>query len=204
MKRLAAISLVWCLALLLSCAPSAKYKGLFNLASDSKYYKYVEYSPRHRAENPLQLVVLDKRPPEEKVFNKDIQWFYDDIWREPPASMLKTIFLKELRTSHMFKSVDLVGQESSFVLEIELTSLIGHYGNGRVAKGIVKVHNILKSPSKKQIIMDKNYEGNSSYPVHSHASGWKHTYYHIGKALNTVVEEMLMDLENALIRESGK
>jgi len=205
MKKLLAMSLLFFLVMALgpsACFKKPKYKAIFNLASDPGYYKYVEYLPSHRSENPLQLVVLDKRPNEEKVFNEDIQWFYDDIWTEPPSSMLKKIFLKELRRSNMFKSVDLVGGESSLVLEIELTSLIGHYGKGRVAKGIVKTHAALKSTTK--IIMDKNYEGTSSYRVHRHGRGWKHMCYHIGKALHAVVQDMMMDLENALVRESGK
>jgi len=208
MKKLVATSLVFCSVLALS--PSAmskqpKYKAIFNLASDPGYYKYVEYLPSHRSENPLQLVVLDKRPAEEKVYNEDIQWFYDDIWTEPPSSMLKKIFLRELRKSRMFKSVDLVRQESSLVLEIELTSFIGHYyGEGRVAKGEVKIHSILKYPPGNRIIMDKKYEGTSSYQVHRFAKGWKHICYHIGKALHTVVQDMMVDLENAILREKEK
>jgi len=206
MKKLLPTFLVLSLILALSpaLAEQPKYKAVFNLASDPGYYKYVEYLPSHRSEKPLQLVVLDKRMAKEKIFNEDIQWFYDDIWTEPPSSMLKKIFLKELRISNMFRSVDLVRQESSLILEIELTSLIGHYGEGRVAKGVVKIHSLLKSPSGDRIIMDKNYEGTSSYRVHRHASGWKHMCYHIGKALHTVVQDMMMDLENALIRDTGK
>lgn len=207
MKKLLAMSMVFCLAVTLTPSALSKqpeYKAIFNLASDPGYYTYVEYLPSHRSENPLQLVVLDDRPDEEKVFNKDIQWFYDEIWTEPISSMLKKIFLKELRKSQMFKSVDLVEQESCLVLEIELTSLMGHYGKGRVAKGVVKVHSLLKSSSDNRIIMDRNYEGTSSYRVHRHASGWKHMCYHIGKALHTVVQDMMVDLENAIARESAK
>ena len=207
MKKLLTTSLVLSLVLALSSSALSKqpkYKAIFNLTSDPGYYKYVEYLPSQTSENPLQLVVLDKRPAEEKVYNEDIQWFYDDIWTEPPSSMLKKIFLKELRNSRMFKSVDLVEQESSLVLEIELNSLIGHYGAGRMARGVVKIHALLKSPPGNRIIMDRKYEGTSSYRVHRFASVWKHICYHIGKALQMVVQDMMMDLENALVRETGK
>ena len=140
--------LVICLILIFGHpVESKRYKGIFNLASDPRYYKYVEYKSSHTFEDILKLTVIDKRPEQERVYNKRIQYFYDDIWTEPPARMLEKIFLKELRLSKMFKSVDIDEKAPSLILEIELNSLIGHYGRGRMAKGIVKIHSILKSTS---------------------------------------------------------
>lgn len=104
-----------------------KYKALFNLASDARYYNYVHYQSPKRYENVLLLNIVDKRPEEEKVYNEDVQYFYDDIWTEPPVKMLGKIFLKELRISNMFRSVDFDEKMPSLILEVELNSLVGHY-----------------------------------------------------------------------------
>ena len=91
---------------LIMCLPvQAKqpdYKGLFNLASDPKYYKYVNYKPSRTFENILLFSIIDRRPDQEKAYNEDIQYFYDEIWAEPPDKMLGKLFLKELRGSHMW------------------------------------------------------------------------------------------------------
>jgi hypothetical protein len=177
MKKLFPMSLAFCSVLILSlpvAAPSKEppHKAIFNLASDSRYYKYVEYLSSHRFEHVLQLIFLDKRPDQEKVFNEDIQWFYDDIWTEPPPSMLRKIFIKELRISNMFKSVHVAERSPSLTLEIELISLVGHYDRKtRTARGVVKIHSTLTWASDNRVIMDTNYEKTSSYRVHRHASG---------------------------------
>ena len=207
MKKFLAMSLVFCLVLALSppaLCRKPKYKALFNLASDSRYYKYVEYKSPHRFEDTLLLSVIDKRPDEEKIFNKKIQWFYDDIWALPPAKMLRKIFLRELKATKMFKSVDVHEREPSLTLKIELISLIGHYGKGRVARGALKVHSVLRSASDNRIIMDRSYEETSSSLVPRFGKVYRYMYLHIGKSLHAVVKEMLMDLENTLLRKSGK
>jgi hypothetical protein len=159
MKKLFPISLAFCSGLILSVPALSKQpelKALFDLASDSRYYKYVEYLPSHRFEHALQLVLLDKRSEEEKIFNEDTQWFYDEIWTESPTGMLRKLFFKELRMSNMFKSVDVVENAPSFILEIELISLVGHYDRKtRAARGVVKIRAIVKSSSDNRVIMDK-------------------------------------------------
>lgn len=207
MKKALTISLVFCL--IFAVIPEAlcsepKYKALFNLASDARYYKYVEYKTPHRFEDTLLLSVIDKRPDEEKIFNKKIQWFSDDIWALPLAKMLEKIFSKELKFTNMFNSVDVNEKAPSLILEIKLISLVGHYGKGRVARGALKVHSVLRSASANRIIMDRSYEEASSSLVPRFGNVYRYMYLHIGKNLHAVIKEMLMDLENTLLRESGK
>jgi len=117
--------------------------------------------------------------------------------------MLGKIFLKELRTSNMFKFVDLDEKTPSLVLEIELSSLIGHYDDKtRVARGVVKIHTVLKSTSDNRVIMDKTYEETSSSLAGRFTNAYRPMVIHIGKALNTVVGEWVGDLENTLNKES--
>lgn len=105
----------------------------------------------------------------------------------------------------MFRSVDLIAKGQSLSLEIELNSLVGHYdGKTRMATGRLKIHSTLKTASDKRIILDKDYENKSGYKVHLHGKGWNHIYYHIGKATNAVVEQMMMDLEQTLFNEIRK
>jgi len=207
MKKLLTTSLVFCLVF--AVIPEAlcgkpKYKALFNLASDARYYKYVEYKSPHRFEDTLLLSLIDKRTDEEKIFNKKIQWFSDDVWALPLAKMLEKIFSKELKFTNMFNSVDVNEKAPSLILEIKLISLIGHYGDGRVARGALKVHSVLRSASANRIIMDRSYEEASSSTVRPFGNVYSYMYFHIGKSLHAVVKEILMDLESALVREKRK
>jgi len=182
-----------------------KYKGLFNLASDVKYYQYVGYKTSRATENILLINILDKRPNEEKVYNEDIQYFYDEIWTEPPLRMLGRLFLREIRGSNIFKSADLEEKAPSHILEIELNSFVGHYDSKtRVARGVVKIRSAFKSGSDGQMISDKKYEETSSSLVGRFTNAYRPMVIHIGKALNVVIRDMLGDLENALIREGKK
>jgi len=206
-QKLLIASLVFSLVLVLSSSPLSKepkYKALFNLASDARYYKYVEYKSPHRFDDTLLLSLIDKRPEQEKVYNEGVQCFYDEIWAMPPTQMLEKIFSREIKITNMFKSVDVNERAPSLVLEIELMSLIGHYGEGRVAKGAVKFHSVLRSASGNRMIMDRNYEEVSSSLVPRFGNAYRYIYFNIGKALHSVVIEMVMDLENALLRKSGK
>jgi hypothetical protein len=206
MKKLLVMFFALSLVLIFTNMVSAKqpkYKALFNLASDLRYYRYVEYKSPKNFEHVLLLTIVDKRPEQEKVYNENLQYFYDDIWTEPPAKMLGKIFLKELRTSNMFKFVDLDEKTPSLVLEIELSSLIGHYNDKtRVARGVVKIHTVLKSTSDNRVIMDKTYEETSSSLAGRFTNAYRPMVIHIGKALNTVVGEWVGDLENTLNKES--
>lgn len=210
MRKLPVISLVFCLTLTLTppvLSKQPKYKALFNLASDAKYYKYVEYKSPRRSDHIILLSLIDKRPEQEKVYNEDIQWFYDDIWAMPPTQMLEKIFLRELKSTHMFKLVDVRARAPSapsLTLEIEILSLIGHYGEGRVARGGVKFHSALRSASDKRVIMERKYEETSSSLVPRFGNAYRYMYLHIGKSLHAVVREMMMDLEDVLVREGGK
>lgn len=182
-----------------------KYKGLFNLATDSKYYKFVNYRSNTQFDKSLLLKIVDKRPEQEKVFDEKTQFFHDDIWTEPPIKMLGKIFLKEIRASNILKSVDFDENKPSLVLEIELTSLIGNYDDeGRVARGIVKIHHILRSTSDNRVIKEKYYEETKSGLVGRFQNAYRYMYRNIGDALNTVVMEMMGDLENTLAKEFGK
>ena len=122
MKRLSPIFFVACLVLTFTpaLAGKPKYKALFNLSTDSKYYEYVDYKSPHRFEDTLLLSLIDKRPDEEKTFNKKIQWFSDEVWAMPPAEMLEKIFSRELKSTNMFKSVEVRGRAPSLILKIEL------------------------------------------------------------------------------------
>ena len=187
------------------CASQPRLRSYFNLNSDPKFYKFAEYASPHQFEHALFISIVDKRPDNEKVFDKEIQWFYDEIWTEPPSKMMEKLFLKELRTTRMFRSVDLIAKGQSLSLEIELNSLVGHYdGKTRMATGRLKIHSTLKTASDKRIILDKDYENKSNYKVHLHGKGYNHIYYHIGKATNAVVEQMMMDLEQTLFNEIRK
>jgi hypothetical protein len=105
----------------------------------------------------------------------------------------------------MFKSVDMDEKTPSLTLEIEVTSLVGHYDDkSRVARGVVKIHSILRSTSDNRIILDKNYEETSSSLVGRFTNAYRHMLIHIGKALNEVVKGMMGDLENTLSRETKK
>jgi hypothetical protein len=161
-------------------------------------------SPK-KYENVLLLTIVDKRPEQEKVYNEDVQYFYDDIWTESPAKMLGKIILKELRISNMFRSVDFDEKGPSLILEIELNSLMGHYDDKtRVARGVVKIHPTLRSASDSRVIMDKTYEEISSSLAGRFTNAYRPMVIHIGKALNVVVGDMIRDLENTLAKESGK
>jgi hypothetical protein len=204
MKKLIVMLLVLCLFFVfthLAQSGEPRYKALFNLASDPKNYQYVEYKSSLISEYLVLLTIVDKRPEQEKVFNEAIQWFYDDIWTEPPVKMLEKIFLRELRFSNMFKTVDVNERTPSLILEIELTSLIGHYGEGRVAKGAVKIHAMLKSVKDGRVIINRNYEETSSSLVGRFTNAYRPMLRHIGVSLQNVVKGLMMDLENTLVRE---
>lgn len=92
----------------------------------------------------------------------------------------------------------------SLIIQIELTSLVGHYDRqSRVARGVVTVHFILTSASDNRVIVDRSYEETSSSLVGKFDNAYRYMFLHIGKTLNAVVREMIMDLENALLREAG-
>lgn len=183
----------------------SKYKGLFNLASDAKYYKYVDYKSGKQFDKSLLLKIDDKRPEQEKVFDKKTQYFQDDIWSEPPTKMLGKIFLKELRSNNMFKSVDSEETNPSLILQMELISLVGQYDDSdRVARGMIKIRSILKNSIDNRIIIEKNIEGTKSCLVGKFSNAYRYMYRNIGDALNAVVKEMMGDLENALAKEFGK
>jgi len=208
MKKLLIVLLSSSLVLISTISAQSKepkYKGLFNLATDARYYKFVDYKSRNQFDKALLLKIVDKRPEQEKIFDEKTQYFNDDIWAEPPTKMLGKIFLKELRSSNMFKAVDFDETKPSLVLEIELTSLIGNYGDGgRVARGVVKIHPILKTTLDNRIIMEKNYEETKSCLVGRFSNAYRYMYQNIGIALNAVIKEMMGDLENTLVKEFGK
>jgi hypothetical protein len=180
-------------------------RSYFNLNSDLKFYKFADYTSPHQFDYSLFVSIVDKRPDNEKIFDKKVQWFYDEIWTEPPPKMMEKLFLKELRTTRMFKSVDLITKGEPLSLEIILHSLVGQYdGGARMATGRLKIRSILKTAVDNRIILDKDYENKSSYKVHLHGRGWNHIYYHIGKATNAVVEQMMLDLEQTLFNETRK
>jgi hypothetical protein len=182
-----------------------KYKALFNLTSDPRYYKYVEYKSPHHSDNDLLLKIVDKRPEQEKSYNEDVQYFYDDIWTEPPGKMLGKIILKELRFSNIFREVNFEEAKASMILEIELISLVGHYDDkSRVAKGIVKMRPVLKWALDNRIILDRNYEETSSSIAGRFTNAYRPMVIHIGRSLNTVLGDMMKDLENKLLKESRK
>lgn len=181
-------------------AHSRKHEKVFNLASDPKYYQYVEYKSKYTSEHILLLTVIDKRPEEEKVYKKGVQYFYDEIWVNPPAKMLEEIFLRELRFTNMFRAVDVDESDPSLILEIELISLIGNYGKGRMAMGILKTHAVLKSAKDNSILLDKDYEETSQSVVGRFGNAYRPMIKHIGIVFHTVVEKTVSDLENALQR----
>lgn len=183
-------------------AHSRKYEKIFNLASEPKYYQYVEYKSSYTSEHILLLTVIDKRPEEEKVYKKGVQYFYDEIWVNPPAEMLEEIFLKELRFTNMFRAVDVDERDPSLILKIELISLIGNYGKGRMAMGVLKTHAVLKSAKDNSILMDKDYEEISQSVVGRFGNAYRPMIKHIGIVFHNVVENTLMDLENTLRREN--
>lgn len=208
MKKLFLITATVVLALFFSVPAEPKqpkYKALFNLGSDAKYYKYVDYKSSYSVDRMVLINILDKRPDPEKTYNEDVQYLYDEIWTEPPVKMLGKIFLKELRSSNMFKSVDFDETKPSLILEIELSSLVGHYDKkGRVARGTVKIHSVLKTASENRIIMDKKYEETKSSLVGNFSNAYRYMYRGVGDALGLVVKEMMGDLENTLRKESIK
>ena len=182
-----------------------QYKALFNLSSDPKYYRYVDYKSSYKSEKTVLVNVVDKRPDQEKTYNEDVQYFYDDIWTEPPAKMVGKIFLKELRSSNLFRSVDFDEPKPSLILEIELSSLVGNYDKrGRVGRGTVKIHSTLKTGSESRVIMDKKYEETKSVLIGRFSNAYRYMYRDIGEALGIVVSEMMGDLENTLRKESIK
>ena len=206
MRKLFLIIVTISLALFFSISVESKqpkYKALFNLGSDAKYYQYVYYKSSYKSEKMVLINILDKRPDQEKTYNEDVQYLYDEIWTEPPAKMVGKIILKELRSSNMFKSVDFDESKPSLILEIELSSLIGSYDKGgRVARGVVKIHSTLKTASENRIIMDKRYEETKSSLVGNFSNAYRYMYRGTGEALNIIVREMLGDLENILKKES--
>jgi ABC-type uncharacterized transport system auxiliary subunit len=204
MKKLVVMLLVLCLVLVfthLAQSGEPRYKALFNLATDARHYQDVEYKSSLKTDYLVLFTVVDKRPEQEKVFNEDVQWFNDDIWTQPPARMLEEIFLRELRWSNMFKSVDTREPNPSLTLEIELSSLLGHYGEGRVAKGTVKIHAMLKSASDGRVIINKKYGQTSTSRVPPLVNAYGPMLRNIGISLENVVKGLLMDLENTLSRE---
>jgi hypothetical protein len=99
--------------------------------------------------------------------------------------------------------VDFDESNPSLILEIELSSLVGSYDKGgRVARGTVKIHSILKMASEDRIIMDKRYEETKSSLVGKFSNAYRYMYRGVGEALNTIVREALGDLENVLKKES--
>jgi hypothetical protein len=180
-----------------------KYKALFNLGSDTRYYQYVDYKSSYKSEKMVLINIIDKRPEQEKTYDEDVQYLNDEIWTEPPVKMVGKIFLKEMRSSNMFKSVDFDESKPSLILEIELSSLVGSYDKGvRVAKGTVKIHSTLKTASENRIIMDKKYEETKSSLVGKFSNAYRYMYRGVGEALNTIVREMSGDLENILKKGS--
>ena len=58
--------------------------------------------------------------------------------------------------------------------------------------------------SDSRVIMDKTYEEISSSLAGRFTNAYRPMVIHIGKALNVVVKNMIGDLENTLVKESGK
>jgi hypothetical protein len=204
MKKLMIISLALCLVLIFSFpvqSKESKYKSLFNLATQTRYYRYVDYKSQYKSNHLLFFTIIDDRPQQERVFNKQIQWFHDEIWTEPPVKMIGKILLKEIRSSNIFKAVEMDERNPSLVLELKLNSLVGHYGEGRVARGTVKIHAILKSAKNSHVVLERDYEETSSTLVGRFINAYRPMFAHIGIALHNVVESLLMDLENTLARE---
>lgn len=201
MKKLLLPLLIFFAISIFSNAAQSRYEGIFDLASDPRYYKYIEYRSSHTSEHLLLLTVIDKRPDVEKVYKRGVQYFYDEIWAKPPAKMLQEIFLKELRFTNMFRSVDTDEKNPSLILEVELISLIGNYEEGRIAKGTLKTHVVLKSTKDNITIMDKNYEETSKSVVGRFGNAYRPMIKHIEIVLQNVVKNTIMDLENTLRRE---
>jgi ABC-type uncharacterized transport system auxiliary subunit len=207
MKNVLMLLLALFFVLLLSLSTLSKqpeYKAHFNLASDTRYYTYVNYKSSLMLGHRVLLTLADKRSDQEKIFNEETQCVYDDIWTEPPINMLEKIIIKELRSSNMFRSVDVDEKSPSLILEIELSSLVGHYNQQtRIAKGIVKIHPIFKSASDNRIIMNKIYEATSRSEVRR-GNTYIPMITHIGNALHKVMEDMIRDLEQAIDSERRK
>ena len=66
------------------------------------------------------------------------------------------------------------------------------------------IKSVLRSAFNKRVIVDRSYEEASSCLVPNFGNAYRYMYLNIGKTLHVMVKEMLMDLENALVRESGK
>jgi ABC-type uncharacterized transport system auxiliary subunit len=207
MKNVFMLMLTLFFVLLLSLSTLSKqpeYKAHFNLASDTRYYNYVNYKSSLMLGHNVLLTLADNRSDQEKVFNEETQWIYDDIWTEPPINMLKKIIIKELISSNMFRSVDVDEKSPSLILEIELSSLVGHYNKQtRIAKGSVKIHSIFKLASDNRIIMNKIYEATSHSEVRR-GNTYIPMITHIGNALHKVMEDMIADLEQAIHSERRK
>ncbi len=193
MKRLLIITVVICSVLIEGLHAQSRepeHKALFNLVSQPKYYQFVDYKSQYISNHILYLAITDTRPQQERVFNEEVQWFYDDIWIEPPAKMIGKIFLKELRVSNIFKAVEMEERAPSLVLGLELRFLIGHYGKGRVAKGTVAIHATLKSAKDNRVILERDYEETSSSLVGRFTNAYRPMIIHIGSALHNVVRDV--------------
>ncbi len=73
-----------------------------------------------------------------------------------------------------------------------------------MARGTVKIRTVLKSASENRIIMEKYYEETKSSLVGRFTNAYRYMYRNIGEALNLVVKEMVMNIENNLKKESIK
>ena len=102
----------------------------------------------------------------------------------------------------MFRAVNVDERDPSLILKIELISLIGNYGKGRMAMGVLKTHAVLKSAKDNSILMDKDYEEISQSVVGRFGNAYRPMIKHIGIVFHNVVENTLMDLENTLRREN--
>ena len=54
-----------------------KYKALFNLGSDTRYYQYVDYKSSYKSEKMVLINIIDKRPEQEKTYDEDVQYLKD-------------------------------------------------------------------------------------------------------------------------------
>ena len=177
--------------------------GVYSFNLHPNYYRDVNYVSQYRFNKSLVVKVVDKRPEEEKNYDENKQWFYNEIWAAPPHMMLQRIFSEELQSTGMFETV-FNAESPMLIYEIDLLSLLGNYGAGRMATGSISVHSTLKSVSEDQIIIDKSYKNVSSNTVPKFRNAYRYIYKHIGNALHNLTQEIIMDLETALIQEQNK
>ena len=200
--------IIYCL-LSISIAVSvsmAKEKKLEKYELDSpKFYTYTKYSSKINQPMFLDVQVVDKRP----LLDKDTD---TTIWLRPVATMVRTVFEKELQLANIAKSPTAISNLNQYKLDIELL-LFTAKTQPKEAKKVVKwaIPQVVVGNTEFRIIISKpdgikinttEYSGEASRDLVRTMDARYWTARMAAASFQSPMDQVLRDLDAILTRSS--